>query len=284
MEQKKIASFDGATLFTMHVAAQKRCESENFGAEPVIFWVHGAFEHADRYLEAAKHFARLGFHSVLFDLRGHGRSGGGKMVLGDFSEYLRDLTATVHHWRDKFSGKAVLFGHSMGGLVVIRHRQVFPDVVADLKCTVLTSPFLGVKVKLPKWKTTLSKVAVSVYPKLAVPTDLDANLISHDPTVVRAYQTDPLIRRKTTAGWFEQILKNINLAFAQAAKINGDVHFFVAGDDGLVDAQKTVEFYEKISSSVVKSIRVYDGFYHEILNETPERRAVVFQDIEKLLC
>lgn len=283
MEQTKISSFDGTTLFTMHVAAEKGCESENFGSEPVIFWVHGAFEHADRYLEPAKHFARLGFHSVLFDLRGHGRSGGGKMVLGNFSEYLRDLTATVNHWRGKFSGKAVLFGHSMGGLVAVRHRQTFPDAIADLKCTILSSPFLGVKVKLPQWKTTLSKVAVAVYPKLAVPTDLDAKLVSHDPTVVRAYQTDPLIRRKTTAGWFEQILKNLQLASAEAGKINGEIHFLVAGDDGLVDAQKAVEFYEKISPSAVKSIRVYDDYFHEILNETPERRAVVLGDMEKLL-
>ncbi|MCS7086246.1 MAG: lysophospholipase, partial [Bacteroidia bacterium] len=191
MEQKKVASFDGTTLFTMCVTAEKNCASESMGAEPVIFWVHGAFEHADRYLDAAKHFARLGFRSVLFDLRGHGRSGGGKMVLGDFSEYLRDLTAVIHHWRPKFSGKAVLLGHSMGGLVVIRHLQTFPDLVENLRCVIVTSPFLGVKVRLPRWKTTLSKLAVGVYPKLAVPTDLDARLLSHDPAVVRAYETDP---------------------------------------------------------------------------------------------
>jgi alpha-beta hydrolase superfamily lysophospholipase len=283
MEQKKIGSFDGTTLFSMHVGAEKPCESENFGADPVIFWVHGAFEHADRYLRAAKHFAGLGFHSILFDLRGHGRSGGGKMVLGDFTEYLRDVNAVVQYWREKFSGKAVLLGHSMGGLVAIRHLQVFPNVIANLKCTIVSSPFLGVKVKLPKWKTTLSKAASALYPKLAVPTDLDAKLISHDPTVVRAYETDPLIRRKTTAGWFEQMLRNHALAFAEVAKITGEIHFLVAGDDGLVDAQKAAELYEKISPLAVKSIRVYDGYYHEILNETEDRRAVVLQDLEKIL-
>ncbi|MCS7086628.1 MAG: lysophospholipase, partial [Bacteroidia bacterium] len=74
------------------------------------------------------------------------------------------------------------------------------------------------------------------------------------------------------------------LVFAHADKISNEIHFLVAGDDGLVDAQKAVELYEKIPSSVVKSIRVYDDYYHEILNETPERRAIVLADLEKILC
>jgi pimeloyl-ACP methyl ester carboxylesterase len=80
---------------------------------PPLLFVHGlghaawAFEH---WLDAA---AAAGFPAYAVSLRGHGGSAGGVRT-ARLGQYVDDVVATAH----ELPGKAVLIGHSLGGLVV----------------------------------------------------------------------------------------------------------------------------------------------------------------------
>jgi len=268
METQSIVSFDGLKLHTIYLSALVSSK-----ATPTILWVHGAFEYTERYLPIMQHFAELGYNAIGVDLRGHGRSGGTRMYIRSMDDYLRDVTAAYKAYADRITGPLFLVGHSMGGLVALRHRQAYPNALPPLTATVLSCPFLGVKVKLPAWKTTLSKVVVSIYPRLGVPADLSPDLLTHDPAVNKAYAEDPLVQKVTTAGWFESLLKAHKDSFADAARTPGPLHFMVASDDGLVDAARAEALYRQLPANMDKSWTWFEGYYHEIFNEVGKQKA-----------
>jgi lysophospholipase len=160
----------------------------------------------------------------------------------------------------------------MGGLVVTRHRQLYADAL-PVTATIVSSPFLGIAAKIPAWKKALSKAVVNVYPRLAVPTELNAEHVSHDPQVVKAYINDPLVLKKTTAGWFENIQKTLGDVHRDVTLTQGPLHILLASDDKLVDPAATRKFYAALPPGMDKSLTEFPGFYHEIFNELDKEKA-----------
>ncbi len=85
-----------------------------------VIIVHGIFEHGGRHAFLAEGLARCGYSSHAVDLRGHGRSDGPRGAIDRFDQYLADLAAFVSHLgRSTSAGPLFLFGHSMGGQIVL---------------------------------------------------------------------------------------------------------------------------------------------------------------------
>ncbi len=68
----------------------------------------------------------------------------------------------------------------------------------------------------------------------------------------------------------------------QASRIQIPVLMQVAGDDHLVNAQSSKQFFEKLTVTD-KTLYMYDGLYHEIYNELDEQRQKVLGDLESWL-
>ena len=130
---------------------------------------------------------------------------------------------------------------------------------------------------MPAWKKAMSKLVVNLAPKMSVPTGLAPEGVSRDPEVVHRYKTDPLIRTKTTPGWYESILDAHQKAFIQATGTPGPLHILMAGDDQLVSTSKTKAFYDKLPEGLDKSLKEYDGYYHEIFNDIGKEQ--VYNDL-----
>ena len=65
---------------------------------------------------------------IAVDLRGHGQSGGLPGDISTFNQYAEDLDDLVSSIKsDKPSQKIILAGHSMGGGVVLRYVETFPQ-------------------------------------------------------------------------------------------------------------------------------------------------------------
>jgi alpha-beta hydrolase superfamily lysophospholipase len=112
--------------------------------------------------------------------------------------------------------------------------------------------------------------------------ELDATKISHDPDVVDAYVNDPLVHDRVTARFFTELLAAMETVSQQASALNIPILMQVAGDDHLVSARSSRQFFEKLNLQD-KTLRVYDGYYHEIYNELEDRRQQALQDLEKWL-
>jgi alpha-beta hydrolase superfamily lysophospholipase len=265
-----IQAFDGVSLEAQFTAPAAE-------SNPCLLWLHGAFEHCGHYEDARRYFTNLGWGNLFFDLRGHGKSGGKRIFLADFEHYLQDINSIYNAFRMQIKGPLILVGHSMGGLVAIRYLQ-WSKAAAPLRHCIVTAPFLGIAVEIPAWKSFLSKLIVGWLPGLSMPNGLEAKWLSHNPEYVRRYETDPLVFKNATAGWFEQMLKNHQLAFQEIPNIRTALDIFIAEEDKIVSNNAIELFFERLPEELPKSKNVLPGFFHEVFNE--KEKELIFSMVE----
>jgi alpha-beta hydrolase superfamily lysophospholipase len=145
-----------------------------------------------------------GYAVLSYDLRGHGKSEGARGYVSTFDVYLQDLARVISFAEECLpgSGPAFLYGHSMGGLVVLRHVQVGH---ATAPGAILSAPWLGTANPIPRWKLGLASVLRRIAPWLAVPTSLDAGELTSDPEMQRAYLADRLIGHRISVGLYDAV-------------------------------------------------------------------------------
>ena len=121
---------------------------------------HGFSESCMKYCEVIFYFLREGFHVVIFDHRGHGRS----RKEGDAAENISKIPTHIEHFQDyvddldtlireivtaQLPGPYTLYAHSMGGCIGTLYLEQHPDIFEK---AVLSSPMLEVhRGGLPKW-------------------------------------------------------------------------------------------------------------------------------------
>jgi acylglycerol lipase len=239
----------------------------------VLLLVHGLAEHSGRYAHVARHFAERGFASLAIDYRGHGRSPGPRVHVESFDAWCDDVAAGLALARQMHPGLPVIpVGHSQGGLVVIRQALRDPD---DRPCTVVSSPLLGVAPpSRPGAALKLAtKVLMRVAPRLRVPNHVNPDWLSHDPAVGRAYQADPLVSHKVSAGWFRAVQRAIVEAHARADAWSSPLLVLASHGDHIVDAQAIARWVSRTPDGIVKAV-YWDDLHHELFNEI--RQADVF--------
>ena len=90
-------------------------------AKAVIVIVHGAMEYHGRYEAVAEMWNHIGYHRD-GDLPSHGTTSRNRGHIDSFDEYIEEVKLWVKEAR-KYRLPIFLFGHSMGGLIVIRMMQ-----------------------------------------------------------------------------------------------------------------------------------------------------------------
>lgn len=261
---------DGLNIFYRHYKASPE------KARMVIS--HGLGEHSGRYLNVINRLVPKGISIFAPDFRGHGKSDGKRGHVLSFDDYLEDLYSTFEEVvKEKKPGmKCFLLGHSMGGLIAINYAIRRQDTIDGL---IISSPSLGVAVKVPAIKAALGKAMSSLLPGLSLNNELDASKISHDEKVVAAYRNDSLVHNRVTARWFTEFLSAMEKANNQVSEIKVPFLMQIAGDDHITDAAVSESFFERVSSKD-KTLHVYEGLYHEIFNEKEEDRKLALDDLE----
>ena len=244
----------------------------------VLLIVHGLGEYCGRYMNVVNHFVPLGYAVYGLDHIGHGKSGGERELVNRFEDFTDTLTTYLKMVKGWQSGKPIfLLGHSLGGLISTYYLL---DHQAEFKGAIISAPAIKVSASISQATITMSKVLSAIAPKAGV-LALDTSGISRDPEVVKAYINDPQVfHGKTPARLASEMLKAMLRVTAEVGKISLPFITLQGGSDKLVDPDGTRMLYEK-SSSKDKTIKIYDGLYHEVFNE-PER-AVVLTDVENWL-
>jgi alpha-beta hydrolase superfamily lysophospholipase len=227
--------------------------------------VHGLFEHGRRYEEFAETMASYGFSTFVVDLRGHGASEGRRGHVPRFDVLLQDLDRFRREVQGLVPVDLPLFlvAHSLGGLIGLRYLEEY-DV--PFTGAVLTSPWLGTAVEVPRWQILAATVLNRVLPAFPFPFRLDASLLTHDPERAADYADDPQIHSTITPRLFVETSSAIEIALRRGDRVDIPVLFLIAGDDRVVDAARSEAFARSLPTEHV-TIDVLEDHYHEVLQE-----------------
>jgi len=244
----------------------------------ILLVAHGLAEHSGCYLNLVNHFVPQGYAIYSFDYQGHGRSPGLPGHIERFSYYINDLQAFGDMVRKKHKDtKFFLLGHSMGGTIAITYAIEHQDGLDGL---LVSGATLQVGASVSPVMILAAKILSRLLPKAGLDV-IDATAISRDQDVVAAYVNDPLVYRgKIRARLGAELIKAIQKLPPQMAKIKLPILIMHGTADRLSEPKGSQILYQRVSSRD-KTLKLYDGFYHEIFNE-PGRQQV-FADIEAWL-
>ena len=241
----------------------------------VLIFVHGLNEHSGRYGNPVQYFSRRGYTLYLFDQRGHGKSDGLRSYVDDFDSYLKDLDEFTRFAAQKEKGKKIfMVGHSMGGQVVLNYVGRYKTPLAGF---VTSSANIQVAVRIPWVKRHMALNLARLLPRFNLINEIDPKWISRDPEVVQAYKRDPLVSKKITLRLITELLKNQRTILSLAPKVKIPGFLMHSGDDRICAKEGSEAFFKKMGSKD-KTLKIYDGFYHELFNEYGKEE--VFQDME----
>jgi acylglycerol lipase len=240
--------------------------------------VHGLGDHSGRYMNVVNHFVPLGYVVYGVDQPGHGKSDGPREYVERFEDFSDTLTAYLAMVREWQPGKPVfLLSHSIGGLIATYYLL---DHQAEFQGAIFSAPVVKVASHISRETVMMGRVLSILAPKVGV-LPVDPSTLSRDPDVVNAYINDPLVfHGKTTARLAAEMLRALTRVSAETHKITLPFIAMQGGSDRLVDPDGAQILYEKAGSKD-KTLKIYDGLYHEIFNEPEHER--VLGDVETWL-
>jgi alpha-beta hydrolase superfamily lysophospholipase len=233
-----------------------------------LFLVHGLGEHSGRYVHVGRYFAKAGYRTIAFDLRGHGRSGGKPVFIKRYEELAADVQSVVNH----FGGNAsFLFGHSMGGQLVLwaaRHCRM------NLAGVIASAPWLGLAQPPPRWQVVLARVLNMSLPGFRFSTNVDRANLSHDQAHLDSLEDLDLLHGFITVRFYFEAMRAAE-QIVHKPVIDVPVLLVQGGDDRVTSRDTVEAFYKKLKAPI-KTLKIYPRLFHELHNETERREVMDF--------
>jgi alpha-beta hydrolase superfamily lysophospholipase len=196
-----------------------------------------------------------------------------------FEDFSTDIEVFLTQIRGG-QGPFFLLGHSFGGQLVINYLASGPShsVRKRLRGLILSAPNIRLAMDIPSLKVQASRLLSRLAPRLSLANEVPADFISHDPEIFLAYKRDLLGGRRMTSRRGNLLLRNLEGIMACAGRIDLPSLLLHGSEDRITSPQATREFFGKIPVED-KTLKIYEGFYHEILNEIGKER--VLSDISE---
>jgi len=225
-----------------------------------LFLVHGLGEHSGRYVHVGRYFAKAGYRSIAFDLRGHGRSGGKPVFVQRYEQLADDVQCVVNHFGENAS---FLFGHSLGGQLVLwtaRRRDL------NLAGLIASAPWLGLAQPPPRWQIFLAGVLNRRLPGFRFPTNVDSANLSHDQAHLDSLEDLDLLHNFITVRFYFEAIRAARQLMDDPA-VHCPVLLVQGGDDRVTCSESVEAFYKRLRAPE-KTLKIYPGLFHELHNET----------------
>ncbi|CAJ1936554.1 unnamed protein product [Sphenostylis stenocarpa] len=243
----------------------------------VVFLMHGLNEHSGRYTNFAKQLNANGFKVYAMDWVGHGGSDGLHGYVHSLDDAVSDMKTILEKVINENPGlPCFCFGHSTGAAITLK-ALLDPKFESRIAGAVLTSPAVGVAPSHPIL-LVLAPIASFLLPTYQCSSAYKkGSRVSRDPEALIAKYSDPLVCTgplRVRTGY--EILRITSYLQQNLRKLR--VPFFVLHGtaDSVTDPVASQKLYVE-ASSTDKSIKLYEGFLHDLLFE-PERDAIT-QDI-----
>ena len=249
---------DGTGLFV------RRWVPGDGAARGGVVITHGMGEHAGRYDHVARRLAAAGLRVHVWELRGHGRSGGARGDARDYETLLDDLAAVWEVARaDAAGGPVFLYGHSMGGQIALNFAVRDAPDAAGLA---ITSPWLRLAFEPPRWKRALAGVAARVWPALAQDTDVGPEVLSRDLAFLQGMPDGRLVHQRMSARMYAGVTEGAVRGGGVGGGLEYPILLIHGTADGVTSAGATEEFFNALRSGD-KRLMLVRGGLHETHND-----------------
>ncbi len=233
--------------------------------------VHGYAEHGYRYDHLGRFLNEHQIEVFSYDQLGHGRSGGLQAYIPAFDSLLDHLDQVVNNVKDD-TVPTFLFGHSMGGLVAVKYC-LERSASSYLNGLITSGAALMIDKDLSPLLQKLAPILGKLLPKMKTE-PLDKATLTRSEEVLERYLNDPLVytggTRSRTGAELLKAISSIQNMFGQLSIPYLGMH---GTGEKIADPEGTKALYNE-AKSVDKTLKLYDGLYHELVNE-PEQDEVM---------
>ena len=256
----------GGRIFTRHWEPEGRPKAS-------LVICHGVNSHGGQYIGAGEEFASRGFAVTALDLRGRGKSDGERFYIESIDEYVSDLSLAIEQARAKHRDLPLyLLGHSAGGVTATTYALDYQERIDGLICE-----SFAFRVFAPNFALKLLEGASHVLPHAHV-LRLKMEDFSRDPEWVAQLNADPLtldeVQPVSTVAAFARAGERFEREFG---KISLPVLILHGTEDKATRPDGSEQFFNE-ASSTDKTLKLYEGYYHDLLNDLG--RETVFEDID----
>ncbi|MFX1595780.1 MAG: alpha/beta hydrolase [Promethearchaeota archaeon] len=245
----------------------------------IIQLVHGGFEHSGRYQNVVNELIPEGYAIYANDHRGHGRSEGLRNYVDSFDQFIEDEKIFCDLIKEKHTALPIfMLGHSLGSYIAIYFTEKYEHL---LKGLILSGTGTSPGKETSRFLKLLVKGFAKITPKMKFNPRLDAIFLSHDPEVVKNYKSDPLVHADTiTARLGYEMVKNFKNLKATISNFKINLLVQCGSEDKLFKGSKLLDEWFKMND---KTIKIYQGLYHEVYNELEKDRKIVLKDLRDWL-
>jgi alpha-beta hydrolase superfamily lysophospholipase/16S rRNA G966 N2-methylase RsmD len=269
-QEHTFAAVDGAEIFYRHWPSLN-ASANNSAAKRAIILFHRGHEHSGRQQDVVDSLNMPDYACFAWDARGLGKSPGVRGFAENFGMFTKDADVFARHICSEYGYKMediAVIAQSVGGVIAAAWVH---DYAPDIRCLVLASPALKVKLYVPFARTNLAfmqKLGLSkAIPALAfVNSYVKAKWLTHDAARIASYDADPLITRPIAVNILLELYETAERLVKDAAAITTPTQFLVSGKDWVVHQKPVRDLYVNLGAKT-KEYHVFDGFFHDTLGE-----------------
>lgn len=301
MFKEEFVKFDEKTNLCVYIWTT---EKEKKGTIQIA---HGMAEYLGRYHGFAEYFNNLGYDVLGCDLYAHGKSVKDVKDIGVVQDYdfMEAMIASIRLVRttyaQMFTGKAILFSHSMGSMTSQRYIEVYPDdfVALILSGTDYPKGLYGFAKLLTCVNGKQGKIKYSKFIDGLGVGAFNKGLENEHPTLAwlstnkdnyLAYEKDPLCGAMFPANYYHSLAKMLLISKkrSERSKINPNLDILlVAGEKDPVGGcgkgpTKLAKEYASQLKGKVK-VRLFKDARHECLNEVEPIRSEFLEEIANFI-
>ncbi|MCT4542100.1 MAG: lysophospholipase [Vallitalea sp.] len=267
---------------------------DNNEVKAILQITHGSIEHAMRYRHFGEWLTEKGIGVYIHDQRGHGKTAGKVENVAFLTErdngwelLIEEINCVTKTIKKEYPDKKIfLLGHSMGSFEVRDYASKFGrDIDGLLVCGTVPNrlkdkiqfkfarKYLKKQIKKYGKKYRSQKVHNMVYKEL---------LLSRDKSIEEAYKADPYCGNLCTIDYINQMIIGVTRIMTSECFDNtpNDLPILIfSGEKDNVGGAKVSSVYDTYKKAGIKdvSLKIYEGAYHEVLNEINKEE--VYEDI-----
>lgn len=241
----------------------------------VLCIIHGAGEHARKYESIARKLNEEKIAVFALDLRGHGISGGIRGHAAKRRDIFLDLEELLAYSSERHPGcKTVLYGHSMGGNIVLDYRNR-GSFNGDIDGYIASSPWIKLHKNIGKLQYIAMKSLALAVPSFKIRTRVRReDAVGHEK--MAGYERDRLSHGFITVQCLTENISIANGLYSDTNYVRGCGRkrrmLLMHGD---ADAVCSVDGSRQIAKNQSENCQYVEwkGMAHELLSESSKEKA-----------